>query len=430
MKIISLSVENFLRVEAAEIRPDGNMVVIAGPNESGKSSIINGMWVALGGDAPEMPIRDGADKARLVVEVGDDEIAPILVERVYTASGMRLKVSQEHDGARIKYDRPQALLTAMLSGIAFDPEAFSRMPAKKQAELLSSLTGLDTSDLDVEFERVFAERRDINRDIKAMGECPAPEGERPEPTDVAWLAGQLKAAQTEKDEFGRWFLRRDRAAGEVDPAERRVDAAQKELNLAKNARDAARQLRDELCQKMEKLPDPSDRISELDHQLASAESRNAAVREYDMAEGRAEAKVNRQMESDWHTTELDNIKAKRATRIAECKMPIEGLAIEDGAVKFEGVPYSQASSARKLEIGFAIGRAQNPKLKVVRIENGSLLDARMMAVVERECDEHGYQAWIERVADSDDGVGIYIEDGVVAERESGAETPDMFGEEA
>ena len=52
----------------------------------------------------------------------------------------------------------------------------------------------------------------------------------------------------------------------------------------------------------------------------------------------------------------------------------------------------------------------------MRIENGSLLDSRMLAVVERECDEHGYQAWIERVADSDSGVGIYIEDGVVAPR--------------
>ena len=32
MKILELRIDNFLRVEAAEIRPDGTMVVIAGPN--------------------------------------------------------------------------------------------------------------------------------------------------------------------------------------------------------------------------------------------------------------------------------------------------------------------------------------------------------------------------------------------------------------
>ena len=176
MRIISLTVENFMRVEAAEIRPDGTMVVIAGPNEAGKSALMGAIWVALGGDAPEMPIRKGQDRARLALVVGDDEIAPILVERVYTSSGMRLKVSQEHDGARIKYDKPQALLSAMLSGIAFDPEAFSRMDSRKQAALLSSLTGLDTSDLDAEHKRIFDDRTDVGRRGKAMGTPTLPEG--------------------------------------------------------------------------------------------------------------------------------------------------------------------------------------------------------------------------------------------------------------
>ena len=44
MKILSLTVRNFLKVEVAEIAPDGNLVVVAGPNEAGKSSLIGAMW--------------------------------------------------------------------------------------------------------------------------------------------------------------------------------------------------------------------------------------------------------------------------------------------------------------------------------------------------------------------------------------------------
>ena len=427
MRIISLTVENFMRVEAAEIRPDGTMVVIAGPNEAGKSALMGAIWVALGGDAPEMPIRKGQDRARLALEVGDDEIAPILVERVYTASGMRLKVSQEHDGARIKYDSPQAMLTAMLSGIAFDPEAFSRMPAKEQAALLSSLTGLDTSDLDVEHKRIYAERADIGRQGKSLGNPTLPEGPAPERVDVAALVERLRAGEAHnragRDESMSRIQERERITRQLEQAGKFRREAKRLREEAEEADSVAAQMEsdeqraDSALEALPALPAPFD-AAPVETAIATAESRNAAVREYEATANRIAAVAALRTKYEGMTAKLAGIAEERATRIAECAMPVDGLAIEDGAVLFEGVPYSQASSARKLEIGFAIGRAQNPKLKVVRIENGSLLDSRMLAVVERECDEHGYQAWIERVADSDSGVGIYIEDGVVAPRDA------------
>ena len=49
MKIVSLEAENYKRLKAVEITPDGNMVVIGGRNAQGKSSVLDAIWAALGG---------------------------------------------------------------------------------------------------------------------------------------------------------------------------------------------------------------------------------------------------------------------------------------------------------------------------------------------------------------------------------------------
>ena len=131
---------------------------------------------------------------------------------------------------------------------------------------------------------------------------------------------------------------------------------------------------------------------------------------------RAARKVEAQSES--LSVQIDAIKTKRAERIAAVDMPIDGLAIEDGTVLFEGVPVSQASTARRIEIGARIGLAKKPRLRVLRVEHGSLLDARMFERMRVLAEELDVQWWVERVADEDDGAGFFIEEGVLAERGS------------
>ena len=47
MKILTLTAENFMRLAAVEITPDGNMVQITGRNGMGKSSVLNAIWAAI-----------------------------------------------------------------------------------------------------------------------------------------------------------------------------------------------------------------------------------------------------------------------------------------------------------------------------------------------------------------------------------------------
>jgi len=135
---------------------------------------------------------------------------------------------------------------------------------------------------------------------------------------------------------------------------------------------------------------------------------------FDVAQDRAEKQAkydSRLQESQELTAELESIKDKKRQMLAEANYPIPGLAVgEDGTVLFDGVPLSQASRAQQIRTSVAIGIAMNPKLKVLLIRDGSLLDEDNLKLVADMATEHDAQIWIERVGDKDESA-IIIEDG-------------------
>jgi hypothetical protein len=56
--------------------------------------------------------------------------------------------------------------------------------------------------------------------------------------------------------------------------------------------------------------------------------------------------------------------------------------------------------------------AAKPALRVLRIQEGSLLDEHSLAMIASMADAEGYQIWIESV-DTSGKVGIYLEDGSI-----------------
>lgn len=57
--------------------------------------------------------------------------------------------------------------------------------------------------------------------------------------------------------------------------------------------------------------------------------------------------------------------------------------------------------------------AANPKLRVLRIRDGSLLDKKSLGLIAAMADDQDFQVWIEAV-DTTGKVGIFMEDGAVA----------------
>lgn len=400
MKIVSLEAENYKRLRAVEITPDGNLVVIGGRNAQGKSSVLDAIWAALGGregNKAAKPIRDGEEKARVRVDLGD-----MIVTRTWTGDNSTVKV-ESADGAVFK--SPQALLDALVGKLSFDPLAFTRLSAKEQREALLGLVELpvDLDALDRERGELFDRRTAVGRDGKAIGDVSVDKSLPEAETSASDIITRIRAAQEQKQTV----VDAERA---VNVAGDRLGALRAELAQAEADYDAA----DKHAQSVS-LPDED--VEQLEASLASVEETNAAIRANNTARGKADAKESLRAEYETLTGQLATLDKKKQDALAQATFPVDGLGFDDTGVTFQGVPFGQASSAEQIRVSLAMAIAANPKLRVVRIMDGSLLDVDGMRMVAETAAEHDMQVWMEKVG-TGDGVGVIIEDGQVSNVES------------
>lgn len=430
MKIIQLQAENFKRLKAVEIAPDGNLVTIGGRNGSGKSSVLDAIYVALKGRSvgPPKPVRTGEEKCLIRLDLGELAVTRSFTVKEGGTFTDSLKV-ENADGLR--YGKPQEVLDALLGEIGFDPFAFCQMRPADQAETLLQMVPLPC-DLDemAELDRSdFEKRRDINRDVvslRAQRDAIPKEDVPDDLPDRATLQDQLgSAAETngaiERDRVAREATARNIEALSGQAAAKRVRATElrAEADRLEQAAGGEEAEVEKIRADLEGLPalaEPVDvgaiqqRLREADAVLAAAERQRR----------RAEletAVAAKEKQSQALTDALAARERERQAALAEAQMPIEGLAFgldEKGkpAVQFGGVPFEQASTAEQLRASVAIAMAANPSLRVLRVKDGALLDEESMRLLAETATENDFQLWVEVVA-PDEGVGFIMEEGEV-----------------
>ena len=397
-KIIRLQSTNYKRLKAVEITPDkdGNLVIVAGKNGQGKSSVLDSITAALGGvnaKTTPKPIRDGEDRAEIVLETED-----LVVTRRFTPSGSTLKVTSP-DGAT--YPKAQARLDDLLGKLSLDPLAFTQLSDRDQLATLLDLVELpfDPAELDAQRKAVFERRTEVNRQVKdaearVKGFTVT---EKVEPVSVADLLTEYRAEQAVAEKQEADLRRADEVAEQIGELEQRLA----EL----------RATRDELANTISGHRDLH--LDRIQGQIDNAEQINAQAREFKAYEEARDRLDGAQRDAEKLTFELVRIDKTKAEGLAAARFPIPGLGFEDGGVSYQGVPFKQASSAEQLRVSLAMAIALNPSLRVIRIADGSLLDSDNLTLIESMAREHDFQVWIEMVDDSGER-GIVIEDGAVA----------------
>lgn len=415
MKIVKLTAENYKRLQAVEITPDGDTVIVSGKNAAGKSSVLDAIWHALGGAAGgktvPKPIRDGADRAEVELDLGD-----LLVTKVWSESGVRLTV-QNRDGSKVA--SPQAVLDKLTGRLMFDPMAFIGADAKRQRDMLLDVVKLpfDPDALARERKELFDERTVVGRQVRDMeGELAAlaaPPDDLPvDEVDLSALLEELSAARDKHaanervcDAYDAARERSLRLAGEVERLRQELDQA---IAASEAARDDERAAF-EACARLEEPPP----IADFEKRLAEADEVNRAIRAVSRYRD-VEASIARLRSRQLDLSEaIANIDKAKAAGLADVEFPVAGLGFDDDGVTLNGVPFSQAATSEQLRAAMAIAVAGNPTIRVARLTDGSLLDSDSLALVAELAAEHDVQVWIERVSDGEDGVGIVIEDGTV-----------------
>lgn len=376
------------------------------------TSVLQALTLAMGGGPASKdvvrPIRDGEERAEVVVDLGD-----IIVTRVWTQSGTSLKVTSA-DGA--VYRSPQAMLDDLIGRLSFDPLEFTRQHPKVQVQTLLDLVGLDPTALDAERAEVYEQRTQTNREVQrikgAMSEIDVPADAPEAEVSVADLLAERDAVDGHNQAVAAAdadvLARRQTVQNHMDTIarlKRELDATERSCAVAVD------RLADEQA-KRDALGEPID-TTPLTARISDAERLNAAFRARREHDKLAEKLALYEETSKGQTEQIAHIDQRKADAIAEADMPVEGLGFDDSGVTFNGVPFTQSSAAEQLRVSVAMAMALNPDIRVIRITDGSLLDSTSMAIIEELAREHDFQAWVEVIAEPGEGVGFEIHDGAV-----------------
>lgn len=433
MNIISLRASNVKKLVAVAIDPTGALVRITGANGAGKSSVLDAIWYALGGQSamPSNPVREGEEKAEITLTLGVAGVMKYRVTRKLTKGKTSQVIVENADGAR--FPSPQAFLDRLVGALTFDPEAFSRMSPKARLQQLRDMVKLDVDvdALDDANKADFERRTEINRQVKSLRErvetyAAGIESDMDvEPIHVEALLQQMEEASATNTAIERERIARVGARLSADNTRARVerlfeqsaelrrqaDAIDEEAKTIQRAAEAGLRALNALPA----LADPVD-VTDLSRRVQDA-TRENTKRDLQRQQRERHELAKREWEAAFRISEdltstMEKRTEEKRAAIARAKMPVDGLALGETEVLYNGQPFDQASNAERIRVSFEMAMALSPELKIVRIQNGSLLDSKSRAMVAELAESRGFQVWSEEVDETGD-VGIYLEDGEI-----------------
>lgn len=439
-RVIRLEVSNFKKISAVEVWPDGDVVVIAGANGAGKSSVLDGLFSAICGKGVlcEKPIKDGASKGHIVVELND-----FIVTRKFTqAGGTTLEVTSK-DG--IKFKSPQELLDGLTGSLSFDPLAFSRMcekEPKKAVEVLRELCGVDFTEVDKNRLVAYEARTTANRDLAQLKGKVAAYVHHPDAPETevsnADIAKEIQLANeqnkknhrdrtenlaTIRNSFADCERQFNNATDEAVEAEAAWREAEKALERAKVKFATCANVKAELTKKLDVLNRMvgdeellAALIVDIDtapilERMTKSDEINTKVRSNKRRKELKDEEMALAKKVDALTTTIETCDAEKLKLLeqAKSKLPIPEISFTDGCVLLNGQPFTQGSTAEQIRASVAMGMALNPTLRVIIIKDGALLDPISRKIIEVMAATNNYQVFIECITDG--APTIVIEDG-------------------
>ena len=420
MKITSFEAENVKRIKAVQLTPTENgLTVIGGRNNQGKTSVLDAIAWALGGNRlkPSNAHRDGS--------VMDPEI------KIQLSNG--LVVERKGKNSELKITDPtgkkagQSILDSLIGEMALNIPKFMDLNSKDKARRMLQIAGVDDqlAAIDKEKAEVASERLYVGRQARTAEENLTNMQRFPDSGTELWSASQLieqqQAILMKNAENGRKRAALQENENRLNQLNAQIQQAESQLAQLKSGR--LQLMTDIEIGRKNALDLYDESTDELEKNINMVDLHNQQVRDnlaFESEKKKAEELRAKFKELNAKALELDQ---SRLSLLQNANLPLEGLSVDEtGELIYKGQKWDGMSSSDQMRVSTAICQAMNPQCGFVLLDKLEQMDQQTMNEFGQWLETQGLQAIATRVSTGDE-CSVIIEDG----RVKGETTNDSTG---
>lgn len=419
IKINKLEIENVKRVKAVKMEPAQNgLTIIGGRNNQGKTSVLDSIAWALGGNTfrPTDAKRDGS------------AIDPYL--HIVMSNG--LVVERKGKNSDLKVTDPsgqkagQQLLDSFVEKLALNLPKFMEASDQEKADTLLNIIGIGPKlkELEKEEKDLYQERLTIGRIAdqkdkfaKEQKYYPDAPKELVSASDLIHQQQDILARNAQREQ---WKRDHDELQDEAMRVESQIAETEKRLHeLKERLKDLDQKIKDTDHSPAEL---EMESTAELEKSIANVEEINRKVRanlDKDKAEEDAQNYKNQYVEL---SKSIEAVRKERMDLLNHADLPLPELSVEDGKLKYRGQQWDNMSGSDRLKVATAIVRKLNPECGFVLVDKLEQMDMDSLKEFGEWAESEGLQIIATRVSTGSE-CSIIISDGYGEETSTESPAP-------
>lgn len=393
VKISEFQLENVKRIKTVQCEPTQNgITVIGGKNNQGKTSVLDSIAWALGGDRfrPSQAQREGSVIPPYIkIKLSNG----IIVERQGKNSSLKVIDPSGNKGG-------QQLLNEFIESFALNLPKFMEANAKEKADILLRIIGVGDKlfELEKEENEIYNSRHAIGQ-IAAQKQKYADEMAHYDgvPDDLLSASDLIQEQQAILLRNAENKKKRERLS-ELREQKQRLQQALEECEMElKIAELSAAELEDRST-------------AELEENIQKIDEINVKIRS-NLDKERAEEEAHRYQEQyNELSVKLESIRSEKKKLLESADLPLPGLSVEGGEITLNGMKWDNMSGSDQLKAATAIIRRLNPKCGFVLVDKLEQMDLDTLCNFGHWLEREGLQVIATRVSTGDE-CSIVIEDG-------------------
>ena len=414
VKIVTFEAENVKRVKCVQMAPSENgLTIIGGKNKNGKTSVLDAITYALGGEKcrPKNFTREGsAVPGKIRIELSNG----LIVER--SGKNAALKVT-DPSGQKAG----QKLLNEFIEPLALNLPKFMNATDKEKSETLLQIIGVgdELARLDKEESIAYGERTLVGRDADKKSKlAEALEYYADAPEELVSASELIKEQQTILARNGENQRKRERVKEITFEKHRIYDEAQRleqqiadlQARLKERRQAYEKAAADEAIAMKDAAELHDESTAEIEASIANIEEINRRVRANNTKAIAIDEAEQLRHEYDAMTAKIESIRDARKALLDGADLPLEGLGVTDGALTYNGQVWSDMSGAEQLIVSTAIVRKLNPECGFVLMDKLEQMDMDTLKEFGAWLEKEGLQVIATRVSTGEE-CSIVIEDG-------------------